>query len=399
MKRIMSKALALLLSVGMILCGMTGVVSAAQTDYGYEVVVDISAADGVRTATVTVRLTDYTAGKSGIRGFQIDISDVDDALAGAECTSLVSDTQEVFANTAGYQSSRDLVRHVYAKMSGTMSYTQSDLMCLRFEIPDAYTEENILSLPMKLLIQNEAGDEITYTSRIDIVSNTDTTSVAAIGDEKFDTLNEAMAAAQAGDTVKLLRDAEEKKVTVLAGVTLDLDGHKLDTTYTFCVGDLVDDSVENSGELVADYVMIREDNEHLPVRVAENTYRFYEVLGFNATDIGNTSQVKYAFQPLFEASAHEDLLLGRETTGVSILVRVTWTRPDDTDATQDFVYQNSHVDRVINSYNPATGKYGRMYTLTLNNADSYENLKYQVYVVSETGASFTIGHTGEVAGR
>ncbi len=140
----------------------------AAENYGYEMVVDPSPVAIGSEVKLTFRLTDYTDAKSGIRGFQIDITDVDDVLHKSVCTSLVTDTENIISNTAKYQASRDIVRHAYVKMSGTMSYADSDLLEVKFTIPETYTQTGTLSLPMKVLIQNAAGDKLTYTDTIKI---------------------------------------------------------------------------------------------------------------------------------------------------------------------------------------------------------------------------------------
>ena len=166
MKRI-KKLLAILLGAAMLFATLPPIVSAAES-YGYEVVNTPSPVAIGEEVTLTFRLTDYTEEKSGIRGFQIDITDVDDVLHNAVCTPLVTDTDNLLSNTAKYQKNRDIVRHAYVKMSGTMSCEDDDLLEVRFTIPETYTEAGILSLPLKVLIQNESGDKLTYTSAIEI---------------------------------------------------------------------------------------------------------------------------------------------------------------------------------------------------------------------------------------
>lgn len=140
---------------------------AAET-YGYEVSVNPSPASVGEEVTLTFRLTDYNEAKSGIRGFQIDLADVDDVLQEAVCTALVADTEDLLSNTAKYQQSRDIVRHAYVKLSGAMAYGETALLEVKFIIPEIYTAAGTLSLPLKVLIQNEAGDRITYTDTVDI---------------------------------------------------------------------------------------------------------------------------------------------------------------------------------------------------------------------------------------
>ena len=162
-KRILTSLLAVILVFTMVPLS----VMAAET-YGYEVLVEPSTVAIGEEVTLTFRLTDYTEAKSGIRGFQIDITDVDDVLHNAVCTALVTDTEDLLSNTAKYQKNRDIVRHAYVKMSGAMSYEDATLLEVKLSIPETYTEAGTLSLPLKVLIQNEAGDKITYTDTIDI---------------------------------------------------------------------------------------------------------------------------------------------------------------------------------------------------------------------------------------
>lgn len=165
--KIKNRVAAFLLVV-VLLTAIVPITAFAAESYGYEVDIVPSPVAIGSEVTLTFRLTDYTEAKSGIRGFQIDITDVDDVLHEANCTSLVTDTENLLSNTAKYQTSRDIVRHAYVKMSGTMSYEDSDLLEVKFTIPETYTEAGTLSLPLQILIQNEAGDKLTYTDTIDI---------------------------------------------------------------------------------------------------------------------------------------------------------------------------------------------------------------------------------------
>lgn len=162
-----NKVLTIILVVVMVFTAVPLKISAAET-YGYKVDITPSPVTIGGEVTLTFRLTDYTEAKSGIRGFQIDITDVDDVLHEAVCTKLVTDTENLLSNTAKYQESRDIVRYAYVKMSGTMSYADSDLLEVKFSIPETYTAAGTLSLPLKILIQNKAGDKLTYSDTIKI---------------------------------------------------------------------------------------------------------------------------------------------------------------------------------------------------------------------------------------
>ena len=165
MKRIMKLTGYLLM---ILLLTMNPLMVFAQETYGYVVDKSPSPVAIGSEVTLTFRLTDYTEKKSGIRGFQIDLTDVDDVLHEAKCTSLVKDKENVLTDTVKYQPSRDIVRHAYVKMSGTMSYADSNLSEVKFTIPKTYTKAGTLTLPLKILIQNAAGDKLTYTDKIEI---------------------------------------------------------------------------------------------------------------------------------------------------------------------------------------------------------------------------------------
>ena len=158
----------LLLAVVMVFVMMPQVAIAAEDGYAYEIAVDPQPVTAGGEVTVTVRLTDYDETKSGIRGFQIDINNAEEILQNSVCRSLVTDKENVLSDVAAYQPSRDLVRHLYAKMNGTMSYDEADLLEVKIPIPDTYTEAGVISLPFRILIQNAAGGKFTYTSTVEI---------------------------------------------------------------------------------------------------------------------------------------------------------------------------------------------------------------------------------------
>ena len=202
-------------------------------------------------------------------------------------------------------------------------------------------------------------------------------------------LADALAEATEGQTVRLIKNTTEMMAPVLDGVTLDLNGYELTASYVFVTGDVVDDSASNSGKLIAGHLMLQKTNRQLPVKDASGAVKFYEVVKVQDAIAKQTeTSITYAFQTKFETAAHEALLAGMNTTGVKILVRATWTRSDGTTGLQEFVYNDNWVETFINSY--SNGKYGKMFTLELNNYKNYENFQYQVYVVSEYAPEFTI---------
>lgn len=173
------KIVSLFLVVVIMFVMMPQVSVAAEDGYAYEIVVEPNPVTIGNEVTVTVRLTDYDETRSGIRGFQIDINNTAGILQNSVCRSLVNDKENLISDVAAYQPARDLVRHLYAKMNGTMSYDDTELLEVKIPIPDTYTEDGVISLPFRILIQNAAGGKFTYNSTVEIpyVKDTPTESV------------------------------------------------------------------------------------------------------------------------------------------------------------------------------------------------------------------------------
>ena len=173
-------------------------------------------------------------------------------------------------------------------------------------------------------------------------------------------------------------------VIVTENVVLDLNGFKLTADYVPSFGDIADNSENNTGLLVVapSHIQLK-GNEQFPIWDATaNGYRFAEILGYNTRYLADSS--KFAFQPLFEAAAHEWLLQGADVSGVSIEARVYWSQ-EQGERSQSFVYNDEQVAMVVNSYQQTTGKYSQMYTLTLKGAENYDNLTFKAVVSCSLG--------------
>lgn len=196
---------------------------------------------------------------------------------------------------------------------------------------------------------------------------------------------EALAEASAGETVVLAADAEERLVQVPADVTLDLNGKTLTASYATSFGDIIDSSADNTGLLAVDSerAMFTAENRELPVNCGDG-YRFVKVTQFN--EAVDEEANKYYFQPLFEEAAVEILKKHSEENGVSIRIYVAWQKGDEV-RYQEFVFGNDMFKEYIASYNSETGKYGKMFTITLKNYP-VSDLFFVSAVVSETGVKF-----------
>ena len=144
-------------------------------------------------------------------------------------------------------------------------------------------------------------------------------------------------------------------------------------------------SADNYGLLKATNVALDEDNAQLPIKTADG-YVFVEVLGFNKLVQNGT---KYFFEPLFETGADELLLENLDESGVSFEVHVSWTNSSGDQITQIFVFNKEFVNQVISSYNSSTGMHGKVFLLSLKNAENATGLTFTGIVVSDTDATFS----------
>ena len=201
----------------------------------------------------------------------------------------------------------------------------------------------------------------------------------------YSNVAEALAKASAGETIVLSANAEEMFVQIPADITLDLNGNTLTASYVASFGNIVDSSAENTGLLAvnSERVMLTAENSELPVN-CNGGYRFIGVKQFNEALFENEN--KYYFQPLFEEGALEILKENSKEGGVSAYVYVAWEK-DGNICTQKFVFNNDLFEQYLNSYNPATGKYGKMFALTLKNC-SISDIAFASGVASESGVMF-----------
>ena len=206
----------------------------------------------------------------------------------------------------------------------------------------------------------------------------------------YATVQEALAAAQAGQTIVLLTDAEEASVQVTPGVTLDLNGHELTVSFAvaFNSGHIVD--AVGSGRLVAamDHVVLDEENAMVPV---------YDGEGYIFTKVGFAIRQDKSWTEGFKINAMaypvnmdvvELLKNGGADNNVRIMIQLTW----DTDAgtgSQQFAFSDEVVSQVYSSNNGKswTG-YSKMFSMVVTGFENIENLTARIAVVSGTDVEY-----------
>ena len=222
--------------------------------------------------------------------------------------------------------------------------------------------------------------------------------VACIGETMYETLTEALDAAQNGETVVVLTNIDENGYVIVdKGVTLDLNGYtvKASGVVAFNSSHIVDNSADNSGVLAVakSRVVLDRDNAELPIwNEAKGGYQFLKVTTFTEREkVENEVNMKYSFNFSTELNAAHliDLMKKSSTeSGIALKVRVSWydTNQNST-ISQDFLYNEALVATVLGYYNAAEGTFGAGWKIVLSNYTNvkYQNITWTAVVESDTG--------------
>lgn len=205
------------------------------------------------------------------------------------------------------------------------------------------TDENgLMTLTAKVTVN---GTEYTNTHEHQFV--------AKLGENFYDTVADAVAAAASGDTIYLLADATESQVVLMKGVTLDLNGHTLTVTdgAVAIKGNAIIDGTQSTGLLVVgkDALVLDESNAQLPVWNGTG-YLFITVTFKQQIDEGATvSGGIFRFKPeMNNAAAQEVLKTALADSGLSVIVRVSWTTGSG-NVSQNFVFDAATAQKVFTS--------------------------------------------------
>lgn len=160
------KILALLLAILLLLPNIS-ITSYAAENAGIAVTVSSETVKPGEQVTVTVSLSGYDADAVPIRGIQIDVTGVDESILTVEDGSYVSLIEDSTAasNTAVYQQANQLLRLLYANMSGTLAQPYEDVFQMTFTVNSELTEAGYITLPLTAKIQTTES-RITITDEI-----------------------------------------------------------------------------------------------------------------------------------------------------------------------------------------------------------------------------------------
>ena len=203
----------------------------------------------------------------------------------------------------------------------------------------------------------------------------------------YTTVADAIREATADQTVQMIADSTEMNVTVFSNVKLDLAGNTLTTNYFTSYGNTVDSSADSTGRVAAiDNCYIYTNNVQLPIRDNDG-YMFVDVQKIN--NLSRANNTEYHFQPFVERVGHKAMLAGTAASDLTVQVQVTWTGSSGT-GSQDFVFNDEQVALFLNSYVLSRDRYNKMFSLTLNNAEQFTDLRYNARLVSGTGAVISV---------
>ena len=198
---------------------------------------------------------------------------------------------------------------------------------------------------------------------------------AQVGDQKFDTLQEALtAAAQTGGVVKLLNPAEvQGDLEIPSKVKLDLGGQKLTVNgYVMAVFTdtfITDSSSDRSGRLVAEISQLRllDNNPQLPVKMTDG------IMFVDATS-GNQKKEGKNYQCWIDTADTQliDALTGKNASELALefQVAITWGNN---------VLKYTFKDATVKAY-MADWENLAMF-LTITGAEGITDLKYQARIV------------------
>lgn len=207
--------------------------------------------------------------------------------------------------------------------------------------------------------------------------------VAEVGGVKYETVQEALAAAQDA-TVTMLANSTETIITVINGATLDLNGKTLTATYlvSFDGCSVIDSSADRTGLLKVDAksIMLSKNNAHMPVySEAEGGYKFFEYrLYTNLTAATTGDRFDAQFKLNLGGLERNQTYLGVTGTDLEFSFKLTWT--DAEGKVQEQIIHCANT-LIANSYHD-TNANG---TIKLSFTDILVSGPIEVYVVIASG--------------
>ena len=194
--------------------------------------------------------------------------------------------------------------------------------------------------------------------------------VAMIGDTKYTTLSEALKAAQPGDTVVLVADADEANnfVQISANITLDLAGHSVTALYFYVTGTVKDTAAATDRGIVKAKMYAMFDNAYTPIYdSAKDGYSFFNLGALDSMWDSNNSRALFNLHNPKNGTAEEKLdateaakliYANDKNRRVKVEIDFSWT-DDNGPGGQYFIYNETTINNVLSAF-PARAFYAQV---------------------------------------
>jgi len=199
----------------------------------------------------------------------------------------------------------------------------------------------------------------------------------------FDDLNAAVAAAPAGTTIFLWEDTTVVDLELSNELTVDIQGHVLTVTGYLLVdeGNRIVDYFAGQGLLkVAKDRNTLLSDDALYIWNGVDGYVLGQVTNFREmTETPKANTTVYYFLPEINPEVHAYLKAGSKTTEVNMIVSLFWEK-GGVEYNTSVKYTDELVNKVLDSYDPETGKYALAYKLTVTGTDAIDEGTLKFYV-------------------
>ena len=285
----------------------------------------------------------------------------------------------------------------YADMTGAAAFYSVNTnhaaegkLTIAFAAADAISEEDVLAALRFTFVGESVDTKITVTTRergenavladekeIEVCNMT---KAARIDDVIYSSLADAIAAADAGDTVVLLQNVEEGIVILNSNITVDLNGFVLSADYVIGFeGDSLVDTSGGTGLLKSRNVRLAADNAQMPVWVEEDGgYRFFTMKDSQLYYSQSATGFVFIAKPVLGKAANAPYM-ALANNGLSVKARMSWKSAGGNDVEQFFVLKGEDVQKIYSDTN-------QIIQLTVNGAGAYiGRLSTTMVIESETG--------------
>ena len=255
------------------------------------------------------------------------------------------------------------------------------------------TEATIEAAAGMNVVSAVAGKKVAYKSGVYCLIDENVLAWNESTGAEFETVEAALAAAKAGETVKLMGDAVEDAFFVRANIALDLNGYKLTANYVAAMpgSNVIDCSANSTGVLVVgeNAFAYANTNKQLVIKTPDG-YRFMDITLMGAfKDVAENEGMEY----LVGASRDSDMLLvelikqygGAANINVQFRTVITWTVDRGT-STQIFSFKDSLVSVFADQCVSANG-YSKAMWMSFINTEGLKDLTFtsQVVVLDDNG--------------